>query len=173
MSIHQPNWASSSCGWFYPSESWKKSPMGPRFEYRKCRGRLLFKISSDLSQNSPIIWRKTGDKTSSKRSKSYPRLQWRIQGGKGRILKDFFTIEQSVICKNLEKVINDSGILVQENFLVICFPNCVQIWKGRDWKTVFCMVRHKKCRAKGETLMSNLTKSCFPNLSFSNYFSWW
>ena len=35
--------------------------------------------------------------------------------------------------------------------LVICSPNCVQIWKGRDRKTVFCRVRHKKCRAKGET----------------------
>ena len=31
--------------------------------------------------------------------------------------------------------------------LAICFPNCVQIWKGRDRKTVFCRVRHKKCRA--------------------------
>ena len=51
--------------------------------------------------------------------------QWRIQGGKGRILKDFFTIEQSIICKNLEEVINNIGILVQQNLLAICFPNCV------------------------------------------------
>ena len=49
----------------------------------------------------------------------------RIPGGKGRILKDFFTIEQSIICKNLEEVINNIGILVQQNLLAICFPNCV------------------------------------------------
>ena len=35
----------------------------------------------------------------------------------------------------------------------ICSPNCVQIWKGRDRKTVFCRVSHKKCRAKGETFL--------------------
>ena len=68
---------------------------------------------------------KTGDKTSSKRFKSHPILQWRIPGGKGRILKDFFTIEHSIICKNLEEVINNIGILVQQNLLAICFPNCV------------------------------------------------
>ena len=28
--------------------------------------------------------------------------------------------------------------------IAICSPNCVQIWKGRDQKTVFCRVRHKK-----------------------------
>ena len=136
---------------------------GDSFEIKK-----VFQISEDTAKigqgkflkfkkHRKSRWRredfrpKTGDKISSKPSKSYLRLQWRIPGGKGRILKDFFTIEQSVIC----------------------FPNCVQIWKGRDWKTVFCIVRHKKCQAKGETLMSNLAKSCFPNLSFSNYFSWW
>ena len=39
--------------------------------------------------------------------------------------------------------------------LALCSPNCVQIWKGRDRKTVFCRVsmRHKKCRAKGETFL--------------------
>ena len=97
---------------------------------------------SNLSQNSPIIWRKTGDKTSSKRSKIYPRLQWRIQGGKGRILKDFFTIEQSVIC----------------------FPNCVQIWKGRDWKMVFCRVRQKNGKPK--------VKPCKELFSDRNFSVW-
>ena len=53
-----------------------------------------------------------------------------VPGGKGRILRDFFTIEQSVICKSLEKVIN-VGILVS-NFLDNCFLNTVQIWKDRD-----------------------------------------
>ena len=28
--------------------------------------------------------------------------------------------------------------------IAICSPNCVQIWQGRDRKTVFCRVRHKK-----------------------------
>ena len=43
-----------------------------------------------------------------------------------------------------------------------CSPNCVQIWKGRDQKTVFCRVRHIKCRAKCETFfMSNPVKNCF------------
>ena len=32
--------------------------------------------------------------------------------------------------------------------IAICSQNCVQIWKGKDRKTVFCRVRHKKCRAK-------------------------
>ena len=35
--------------------------------------------------------------------------------------------------------------------IAICSPNCVQIWKGRDRKTGFCRVIHKKGRAKGET----------------------
>ena len=30
--------------------------------------------------------------------------------------------------------------------IATCSPNCVQIWKGRDWKMVFCRVRHKKYR---------------------------
>ena len=30
--------------------------------------------------------------------------------------------------------------------IAICSQNCVQIWKGRDRKTAFCRVRHKKCR---------------------------
>ena len=29
--------------------------------------------------------------------------------------------------------------------IAICSPNCVQIWKSRERKTVFCRVRHKKC----------------------------
>ena len=33
----------------------------------------------------------------------------------------------------------------QVKILAICSPNCVQIWKGRDRKMVFCRVRHKKC----------------------------
>ena len=61
-------------------------------------------------------------------------------------------MEQSVICKNLEKVMNDVGILVQQKILANCFLNCLQIQRGRDWITVFCRVRHKKWRAKGETL---------------------
>ena len=61
-------------------------------------------------------------------------------------------MKQSVICKNLEKVKNDIGNLAQQKFLADCFLNCVQIWRDRDWKTVFCRVRHEKCRAKGETL---------------------
>ena len=73
--------------------------------------------------------------------------------------------------KNLERALNETegpmrvtseciyhregrkGIdLVCGNFdlyleIAICSPNCVQIWKGRDWKTIFFRVRHKKCRA--------------------------
>ena len=37
--------------------------------------------------------------------------------------------------------------------IAICSPNGVQIWKGRDQKTGFFRVRHKKCRAKGETFL--------------------
>ena len=28
--------------------------------------------------------------------------------------------------------------------IAICSPNCVQIWKGRDQKTVLLKARHKK-----------------------------
>ena len=46
--------------------------------------------------------------------------------------------------------------------IAICSPNCLQIWKGRDRKTVFCRVRHKKCRAKGETFVcQTLQKTVF------------
>ena len=27
--------------------------------------------------------------------------------------------------------------------IAVCSPNCVQIWKGRDQKTVLCRERHK------------------------------
>ena len=37
--------------------------------------------------------------------------------------------------------------------IAICSKNCVQIWKGRDRKTVFCRVKHKRCRANGETFL--------------------
>ena len=37
--------------------------MGPRFEHRKSRKAPVQNFfSSNLSQNSPIIWRKTGDR---------------------------------------------------------------------------------------------------------------
>ena len=42
-------------------------------------------------------------------------------------------------------------ILQYECVIAICFQNGVQIWKGRDLKTVFCRVRHKKWWAKGKT----------------------
>ena len=49
----------------------------------------------------------------------------------------------------------------------IYISNCVQIWKGRDRKTVLCRVRHKKSRAKGETFfMSKPVKICFPISTF-------
>ena len=46
-----------------------------------------------------------------------------------------------------------TGMRMQQmgQVIAICFQNCVQIWKGRDRKTFFCRVVHKKCRAKGET----------------------
>ena len=66
--------------------------------------------------------------------------------------KRFLWSSQLCICKNLEKAMNDVGILVQQKILANCFLNCLQIWRGRDWITVFCRVRHKKWRAKGETL---------------------
>ena len=40
-------------------------------------------------------------------------------------------------------------------------PNCVQIWKGRDQKTVFCRVRCKKCRAKVRLFLSHPVKNSF------------
>ena len=46
--------------------------------------------------------------------------------------------------------------------IAICSPNFVQIRKGRDQKTLFCKVIHKKCQAKGHcgsTLLARLT--CF------------
>ena len=50
-------------------------------------------------------------------------------------------------------------ILLLIPILAICSPNCIQIWKGRDRNTVFFRVRHKKCRAKGETFfVSNPVK---------------
>ena len=51
-------------------------------------------------------------------------------------------MEQSVICKNLERVMNDIGILVQQKFLANCFLNCLQIWRGRDWITVFLVATY-------------------------------
>ena len=47
---------------------------------------------------------------------------------------------------------NNEGKVLK--LIAICSPNCVQIWKGRDRKTVFCSVRHKKCQAKGETFFN-------------------
>ena len=46
---------------------------------------------------------------------------------------------------------------VQQKFLANCFLNCLQIWRGRDWITVFCRVRHKKMASQ----RWNPAKSCF------------
>ena len=60
-----------------------------------------------------------------------------------------------------------SFAIVSFEMLAICSPNCVQIWKGRDQKTVFCRVRHKKFRANGETFfMSSPVKICFLIVTF-------
>ena len=46
--------------------------------------------------------------------------------------------------------------------IAICSTNCVQMWKGRDQKTVFCSVRHKKSCAEDEIfVMTNPVKIVF------------
>ena len=51
----------------------------------------------------------------------------------------------------LKKLINVDSLIKFNIEIAICFQNGVQIWKGRDRKTVFC--RHRKCRANGETFL--------------------
>ena len=46
--------------------------------------------------------------------------------------------------------------------IAICSTNCVQMWKGRDQKTVFCRVRHKNHWAEDEIfVMTNPVKIVF------------
>ena len=55
---------------------------------------------------------------------------------------------------------NDSNLAIIDFILqvkiiakiAICSQNCVQIWKGRDRKMDFCMVRHK--------IMSSQRRDC-------------
>ena len=56
-----------------------------------------------------------------------------------------------MLCKALDIIYNIDQSLTSEREIAICSPNFVQVGKGRDWKTVFCRRRHKKCRAEGET----------------------
>ena len=72
-----------------------------------------------------------------------------------------------------EKGLIFHGVIPGNSFLhnwkkiAICSPNCVQIWKSRDRKMVFCRVRHKKCRAKAKARLFYV-KPCNKTFLYEN-----
>ena len=57
-------------------------------------------------------------------------------------------INRRILRKEEYKYLNNLQMCV---IIAIFYPNFDQVGKGRDRKTGFCRVRHKKCQAKDQT----------------------
>ena len=60
------------------------------------------------------------------------------------------------LARLMGETLQKSNSDITSKVLAIFSPNFVQVGKGRDQKMVFCRVRHKKCRARGETFLCQI-----------------